>query len=144
MRTKALPRDAADALAWSGVVRVQSPPAAALPTCAPEGSSRFASRRNGQMAPCRWLAVRAILLVDAAPGFEEAVEAQLLRIPEIVALAQVKDHDYDWAVAVEYRDAVQFQQVVQSRFFSIAGLKGWEKVESPSPQLLAKLSPVKR
>lgn len=83
--------------------------------------------------------MQAVVLVNAAPGFEEAVEAALRKVEGVTGVARVKKQNYDLAALVDVADEAEIRLVVDSRIRRLSGVQGAELVESPSGKLLSRL-----
>jgi hypothetical protein len=83
--------------------------------------------------------MQAVLRVDAAPGFEESVEAQLKYTQGVKRVAFEKHDNYDFLVLVDVTDAAELQRMVHSRIRLLSGVKGVEHLKEPTSEQLAKL-----
>jgi DNA-binding Lrp family transcriptional regulator len=83
--------------------------------------------------------MQAVLRVDAAPGFEESVEAQLRYTQGVKAVVYDKDGNYDYLILVEVKDPAELQSMMTNRFRTLSGVKAVERIKEPSPDLLRKL-----
>ena len=84
--------------------------------------------------------MQAVVLIDAAPGYEEAVEASLRKVRGITRVARFKDRNYDLAILVQGEDAALVERVVNSEIRMITGISGVERIPDPSKRLLDALS----
>lgn len=78
--------------------------------------------------------------VDAAPGFEESVEAQLRYTHGVRKVVRDKHHNFDFLVLVDVKDAAELSLLLNSRLRMLSGVKGVEHEKHPGPELLQKLA----
>ena len=83
--------------------------------------------------------MEAVVLINAAPGFEEAVHASVNKLEGVAAVARVKKENYDLAVLIDVADADEVQRFVTSRLRGVSGIQGAELLEAPSDRLIAQL-----
>lgn len=84
--------------------------------------------------------MQAVVRVDAAPGFEESVEAQLRTTQGVRKVVFEKHGNYDFLVLCEVKDAADLERLLNSRLRLLSGVKGLEHERQPGPELLRKLA----
>ena len=82
----------------------------------------------------------AVILVDAAPGFEDSVEASLRKNHAVVNVARVKQGNYDMVVLVRVSDESSLTRLVSSDLRMVSGVRGVQRLADPSPDLMKRLS----
>ena len=84
--------------------------------------------------------MQAVVLVDAAPGFEDGVEAALRQFHGVLRVTRLKDRNYDMAVLLDVEDAAAVTKFMTNQVRLVTGVSGIERVERPSPELLRRLT----
>lgn len=80
--------------------------------------------------------MRVVVRVDAVPGFENAVEANLRRVKGVTAVARQKVGNFDLVALVEVADAAVFERLMSNELRTISGVRGLEHIEEPGADVL--------
>lgn len=100
---------------------------------APEPAKLFARERPGS-------GVKAIVRVDAAPGFEESTEAALAEAEGVFSVVRDKEDNFDLVAGLEAEDANGIQDI-ENAIRHESGVQGLRRVDSPSQALRDRLHP---
>lgn len=84
--------------------------------------------------------MKAIVLINAAPGFEDPVEAALDDLDAVLSQTPENQGNYDIAALLEGEDANEIQDAMNALRHE-SGIQGLQVVESPDDDLLARLKP---
>lgn len=84
--------------------------------------------------------MKAIFKVDAAPGYEQAVEDGVAGLEGVFAVVREKDGNFDLAVAVEGDDEDRIR-AIERKLRLHMGVQGVELSTSPGQDLLDRLRP---
>lgn len=85
--------------------------------------------------------MQVVVVVDAAPGFEDAVSASLKALPEVKGFARIKHGNYDMAVLIDIEDEAMVQRFMHGQMRVVTGVRAVERLEHPNEDLLARLTP---
>jgi DNA-binding Lrp family transcriptional regulator len=77
-----------------------------------------------------------VVRVDAAPGFEAAVEQNLRRVKFVTAVGRHKHGNFDLVVQVDVPDEAGLQRVLANDLRTISGVRALQRVDDPGPELL--------
>lgn len=80
-----------------------------------------------------------VVLVDAVPGFEDSVAADLRDLEHVVSVVSLKRGNNDLGVLVDLEDPAELQRFLINEIRTLSGLAGYEEVETPSEELLSEL-----
>lgn len=84
--------------------------------------------------------MKAIFRVNAAPGFEDTVEAYLSEAEGTFSVVREKEGNYDFAVALEAEDANAIQDA-ENAIRHETGVQGVKRIRTPEKDLLKRLRP---
>ncbi len=84
--------------------------------------------------------MQAVILVNAAPGFESSVISALKKLDGVAGLTRIKKENFDMAVLIDVEDSQEMQRFLTSELMFISGVQGAERVENPSDALMARLT----
>lgn len=84
--------------------------------------------------------MQAVVRVDAAPGFEESVEAQLRYTQGVQKVVFDKQGNYDFLVLCDVKDAADLEKLLNSRLRLLSGVKGVEHEKQPGPEMMRRLA----
>lgn len=84
--------------------------------------------------------VKTIVRIDAAPGFEDGVEAALRDMDAIFNVVSEKEKNFDLVAGVEAEDANAIRDV-ENAIRHESGVQGIERVDAPEDALLKRLRP---
>lgn len=82
--------------------------------------------------------MKAVFRINAAPGFEQAVETAVGKHAGVLSIVRDKDRSLDLIVAVEAEDAARIQ-ALENRLRWTTGLMGLRRVQRPSRPILQRL-----
>ncbi len=80
-----------------------------------------------------------VVLVDAVPGFEDAVASDLRDLEHVSKVVSLKRGNNDLGVLVDLDDPGEVQRFLINEIRTLSGLAGYEEVEDPSKELLSDL-----
>jgi DNA-binding Lrp family transcriptional regulator len=86
--------------------------------------------------------MKVVVRVDAAPGFETAVEQNLRRAKSVVAVGRQKLGNYDLVVLVDVPDDAGLERVLSNELRTISGVRAIERVAEPDASILKTLVPL--
>lgn len=84
--------------------------------------------------------MKAIVRIDAAPGFEDGVEAALREMEGVFNVVAEKEKNFDLVAGLEAEDANAVQDV-ENAIRHESGVQGIERVDAPEDTLLRRLRP---
>lgn len=84
--------------------------------------------------------VKAIIRVNAAPGFEDAAEAALGDLDTVLNVVRDNQGNYDMVVLLEGDDANEIQDT-ENAIRHESGIQGLKRVDDPDRSLLKRLRP---
>lgn len=84
--------------------------------------------------------MKAILRVNAAPGYEAAVEAALMDLEGVFEVVEDKVGNHDLAAAMEVEDADRLR-AIENAIRHETGVQGVERETAPDQDLLDRLRP---
>lgn len=82
--------------------------------------------------------MKAVFRINAAPGFEQAVETAIGKHAGVLSIVRDKNRSFDLVAAVEAEDAAQIQ-ALENRLRWTTGLVGLKRIERPSRPMLQQL-----
>lgn len=80
-----------------------------------------------------------VILVDAAPGFEDSVEVSLGDLEEVSSVVRENVRNHDLAALLDIEDPAELQRFLTNEVRTLGGLQGYKQVDEPDPDLLARL-----
>lgn len=84
--------------------------------------------------------VKAIVRVNAAPGFEDSAEAAVRKTEGVLNVIEDKAGNYDLAILLEADDANRIRDI-ENAIRHETGIQGLERVDDPDRDLLKRLRP---
>lgn len=84
--------------------------------------------------------VKAIVRVNAAPGFEDSAEAALGDLDTVLNVIRDNQGNFDLVVLIEGEDANEIQDT-ENAIRHESGIQGLERVDDPDRRLLKRLRP---
>lgn len=84
--------------------------------------------------------MRAVVHIDAAPGFEDSVEAALSGTDGVFRVVNEKAGNFDLAAGIQAPDANGIQDL-ENEIRHESGVQGLQRLDSPGQQLLDRLTP---
>lgn len=80
-----------------------------------------------------------VVLVDAAPGYVDVVEAELSELEVVRSIVAEKDRNFDLALLVDIDDAGDLETFLTNEIRMETGVQDVRTVEAPDEQLLSRL-----
>lgn len=80
-----------------------------------------------------------VVLVDAAPGFEDSVEAELEDLEAVQSIVAEKERNFDLAVLVDIDDPGDLSTFITNEVRMETGVQDVREVEVPDEGLLQRL-----
>lgn len=84
--------------------------------------------------------MKAVVRIDAAPGFEDSVEAAVAEIDGVFSVVPDKEGNFDLVAGLEAPDANGIQDT-ENAIRHETGIQGLERVDAPDKTLLRRLKP---
>jgi hypothetical protein len=83
--------------------------------------------------------METVVLVNAAPGYEERVANSLRDEDGVAGISHVEDESFNMAVLLELDGPNELQKFLTNTLMFISGVQGAELAKDPEPDLMNRL-----